>query len=358
MKRSSLFISILLVLIGSINCKAQEISGCIDNLACNYNPIAVVDDGSCLFFDACCFCGDDTSTQILDGIVGDEQNSVWLEDNGDGTFNVNFNTDSAIAGYQFQVEGADIISAYGGEGSHFSTYFSDSTGIVVSFSFTGELVTNSSGTLLIMGLDGVPTGLSNVIVSGAGGTNLGFIYDSGIDCVPVDEECFPQEVSLQNLQIKAGWSIFSSYLVTENMDLSVNFSPFINDVIIIKDSQGNAFLPDWEFNAIGDMILGQAYLIKVSELINLSLEGFYFEPENSPIVLNEGWNLLGYLRLDPINLESLFTEPLLSDIIIIKNAEGLAFLPEYDYNGIGDFEPGLGYQIKVDSTQTFFYLEN
>ena len=129
-------------------------------------------------------------------------------------------------------------------------------------------------------------------------------------------------------------------------------------MIIIKDTQGNAFLPDWEFNAIGDMILGQAYLIKVSELINLSLEGFYFEPENSPIVLNEGWNLLGYLRLEPINLESLFTEPLLSDIIIIKNAEGLAFLPEYDYNGIGDFEPGLGYQIKVDSTQTFYYLEN
>ena len=54
----------------------------------------------------------------------------------------------------------------------------------------------------------------------------------------------------------------------------------------------------------------------------------------------------------------MFTEPLLSDIIIIKNAEGLAFLPEYDYNGIGDFEPGLGYQIKVDSTQTFYYLEN
>ena len=31
--------------------------------------------------------------------------------------------------------GTNLISAYGGEG-HFSTFFSDSTGIVVSFSFT------------------------------------------------------------------------------------------------------------------------------------------------------------------------------------------------------------------------------
>ena len=76
------------------------------------------------------------------------------------------------------------------------------------------------------------------------------------------------------------------------------------------------------------------------------------------VELNEGWNLLGYLRLEAINLESLFTEPLLSEIIIIKNSDGLAFLPEYDYNGIGDFEPGLGYQIKINSTQAFYYLEN
>ena len=344
----------------TFNSNAQDISGCTDEEACNYDPLATSDDGTCLFFDACCFCGDDSSTQILDGLVGDEPNSVWLEDNGDGTYNVNYNTDSGIAGYQFQIEGANLITVSGGVSAdlHWTTASSTETSIVVSFYYPTIETMTGSGTLLVIELDGPPTGLSNLVVSGVAGVNLNFTYDSGIDCVPVDEECFPQEVFQQNLEIKAGWSIFSSYVVTENMDVSAVFSPFIEDVVIVKDAEGNAYLPDWEFNAIGDMILGQAYLIKTNELINLSLEGFYFEPENYPIVLNQGWNLLGYLRLEPIDLEVLFPEPMLSEIVIIKNSDGLAFLPEYDYNGIGDFEPGLGYQIKVNSTQTFYYLEN
>ena len=352
---------LLLLLCITFISNAQNISGCTDEEACNYDPLATSDDGTCLFFDACCFCGDDNSDYILDGLVGDEPNSIWLEDNGDGTYNVNFNTDYEIAGYQFQVEGSNLISvnSQGSAHGNWTTAFSDSTGIVVAFYWPSvQPITDSSGTLLIIELDGPPTGLSNLVVSGLAGVNLNFTYDSGIDCVPIEEECFPQEIFQQNIEIKAGWSIFSSYVIAENMNVSTVFSPYVENVVIIKDAEGNAYLPDWEFNAIGDIILGQAYLIKTNELINLSMDGVYFEPENYPIVLNQGWNLLGYLRLEPIDLEVLFTEPMLSEIIIIKNSDGLAFLPEWDYNGIGDFEPGKGYQIKVNSEQTFNYLEN
>ena len=344
----------LLLLFISNQAISQDIYGCTDQDACNYNSLAIIDDGSCLYFDACCFCGDET--QISNGSVGNEMNSIWLEDNGNGTYNVNYNTDTEIAGFQFQVEGTNLISAYGGEG-HFSTFFSDSTGIVVSFSFTGELISVSPGYLITIELEGPPSGLSNIVVSGAGGTNLEFVYDSGLDCTPIEEECFPQQTLQQTIKIDSGWNIFSSYIVAENMNISEIFSEF-EEVVIIKDAFGDAYLPSWDFNAIGSMELGQAYQIKVNEDIDVILDGLYFQPENSPIIINEGWNLLGYLRLEPINLELLFTEPILSEIVIIKNSEGLAFLPEFDYNGIGEFEAGKGYQIKVNSEQTFYYLEN
>jgi len=42
------------------------------------------------------------------------------------------------------------------------------------------------------------------------------------------------------------------------------------------------------------------------------------------------------------------------NIIIIKDNSGKAYMPQYNFNGIGDLSPGLGYQIKVtDSIEGF-----
>ena len=41
-------------------------------------------------------------------------------------------------------------------------------------------------------------------------------------------------------------------------------------------------------------------------------------------------------------------------IVIVKDNSGLAFIPEWSFSGIGDFNPGYGYQIKViESIQDF-----
>ena len=41
-------------------------------------------------------------------------NTLGLEDNGDGTWNVNYSSDGDIAGFQFDVDGTTISSASGG----------------------------------------------------------------------------------------------------------------------------------------------------------------------------------------------------------------------------------------------------
>ena len=42
-------------------------------------------------------------------------NSLSLSDNGDGTWNVNYSSDSTIGGFQFNIEGATVNSASGGD---------------------------------------------------------------------------------------------------------------------------------------------------------------------------------------------------------------------------------------------------
>ncbi|GIR12989.1 MAG: hypothetical protein CM15mP23_15640 [Cryomorphaceae bacterium] len=38
---------------------------------------------------------------------------------------------------------------------------------------------------------------------------------------------------------------------------------------------------------------------------------------------------------------------IVSDVIIAKDYLGAAYLPEFNFNGIGDMEAGIGYQVKT-----------
>ena len=41
----------------------------------------------------------------------------------------------------------------------------------------------------------------------------------------------------------------------------------IRNIIIVKDYIGNAYLPDWDFNGIGNLDRGFGYQIKISNSI-------------------------------------------------------------------------------------------
>ena len=71
-------------------------------------------------------------------------------------------------------------------------------------------------------------------------------------------------------------------------------------------------------------------------------------PEDHPILLSQGWNMIGYLREEPLNTLEVFSEIINSgNILIVKDYLGSAFLPEWEFNGIGEMQPGEGYQVKM-----------
>ena len=121
-------------------------------------------------------------------------------------------------------------------------------------------------------------------------------------------------------------------------------------MIIAKDYTGAAYLPEWEFNGIGDLQQGQGFLVKMSTDEVLVIDGTQIQVEENPINLIEGWNMIAYYPTLSISADLIFTELTSNNnLIIVKDYIGNAFLPEWDYNGIGDLEPGKGYQLKVNS---------
>jgi hypothetical protein len=77
-----------------------------------------------------------------------------------------------------------------------------------------------------------------------------------------NSDCGSISITLNN-----GWNMIG-FACSENTNALNAFATIQDKIIIAKDGVGNAYLPDWDFNGIGDLERGYGYLIKVSEEIN------------------------------------------------------------------------------------------
>jgi len=181
----------------------------------------------------------------------------------------------------------------------------------------------------------------------------------GAVCNDPDADNYLEEQSCiysesQTLILNEGWSLFSTYLLPDNLALESIFEPILEDVVIIKDNIGMVYLPELSFNGIGDLTMGQGYQIKMDMAHDLPILGQTIVPSDYPIYLVDGWNLIGYLNDVPDDLTIVLTD-IIDDIIIVKDELGSAYLPDWDFNGIGDMYPSKGYQLKMNSEQSLVY---
>ena len=329
-------------------------NGCMDTNACNYNADATVDDGSCAEFDECGDCGGNGPNPGYDcdgNCITGETLTIQLNDSyGDGwngntiTINgVSLTIDNGSSSTEVVCYDANLCVSVVCDGG---TWQSEVSWIILNSNedelaaggapYTGEFG-NCSGDVL---------GCTDVL---AINYNTEATSDNG--------SCEYSNTESQVINLPQGWFIFSTYVQPQTPAISDLVSPIVSATIIVKDAEGLAYLPDWDFNGIGDAIDGHAYLIKLSESQNLSISGTLIIPEDFVVNLNEGWSLLAYLRNSPANLVTMLA-PIVEQIVIVKTFDGTAYLPEWDYNGIGDMNPGEGYQIKVDSDVSFTYPPN
>ena len=329
-------------------------SGCMDFNACNYDATATVDDGSCTEFDECGDCGGNGPISGYDcagNCITGELLTIQMSDSyGDG-WNGN---DLLINGMSFTINSGSSNSAE-------MCYDSESC-IIVSCnggSWQEEVswtILNSSGNELLSGGAPFEGEFGNCYDEISGCTDALAINYNAFATID-DNSCEYSNTDEQVINLPLGWFIFSSYIQPQFPDIMTVINPISSSTIIVKDIEGNAYLPNWEWDAIGDITMGEAYLIKLSQTEDLTISGTKIIPEDFVINLSEGWSLLGYLRDSPASLITMLT-PINEHIVIVKTFDGTAYLPDWGYNGIGDMTPGMGYQIKVDSDVSFTYSPN
>jgi hypothetical protein len=167
---------------------------------------------------------------------------------------------------------------------------------------------------------------------------------------------FAQEETCQTIILPEGWSFVSSYIEFTFDDAQVFYVDVTDNFIISKTSTGSAYLLEWAM-AAHPVFNDEGFQVKMSATDTMVHCGTQIIPEQYPITLEQGWNIMPYLRDTPQDAEEALSS-ISSEIHLVKNILGQVYMPSWEYNGIGDLEPGKGYQIKMNSEQTLIYDAN
>jgi hypothetical protein len=240
----------------------------------------------------------DSTTQLLDSIYTEEEDlmsrvDLFINPNyEDGT--MYFNGNDAITLETASGDILDIIGKIGedpGDGwgpvengwpwtqNHTLIRKSDVTSGFVSnpaqsFSFDPTLEWDSLPQNTFINLGTHSCDCSNIIETFGCTQETAFNYnsDANIDdgsCIWIDPtmDCGPsiQEVYFP-LYLPQGWGMFG-FTCTNSIDLFDAFQSIVDQVLIVKDAVGAAYLPEYGYNGIGDLIYSRGYQIKTTEEI-------------------------------------------------------------------------------------------
>ena len=113
-------------------------------------------------------------------------NNLYLMGN-----DVLYNSSVDIGGFQFGVEGADILGASGGAAATSGFTVSTSFSTVIGFSFSGDVIPAGCGLLTTFSLDGEGSSLIDIIISDPVGNPVIFEYfdDTYVDCPSGTYDC-------------------------------------------------------------------------------------------------------------------------------------------------------------------------
>lgn len=154
----------------------------------------------------------------------------------------------------------------------------------------------------------------------------------------------------QQIQLPQGWYMLGCRVDISSYVLQDVFAPINDLLIIVKNGEGDVYIPEWDFDNIGVVEPGEGLIIKTSQNTNLMVNGGLVDLSQHPLYLPQGWSCKSYMLDQAINVEDVIGN--LDEIVIVKDYIGQAYLPNYNFNGIGDFKPDQSYMFKSNAEIT------
>ncbi len=184
------------------------------------------------------------------------------------------------------------------------------------------------------------SGVISHVTSGVATQNL-TVSGNGIDT--------PETFSIN---IPAGWSGISSYLVPVEPEFEQVMAP-VNNQLIIARNFTDVYWPEFAINTIGEYNVFDGYIVKMNSPANLQFSGI--KPQEKTINLTSGWNILPVLSDHEVSYQELLSQLGENLIIVTEIAGSRVIWPGAGVYSLTGLTPGQAYMIKIEEACTFNY---
>ena len=107
-----------------------------------------------------------------------------------------------------------------------------------------------------------------------------------------------------SIVLPAGWNMISSYVAPKDSTIDTVFNKIKSHVVIMKNGLGQVYWPSLSINTIGKWNPVNGYQIYMQSNDTLTLSGNEINPQQMPMALPQGWNMVSYLRNSPMRADS------------------------------------------------------
>jgi len=172
--------------------------------------------------------------------------------------------------------------------------------------------------------------------------------------VSITVETTTSTSSTQDIPLGQGWNLVSSHIVPANAALEDVLADVVQDISLMKDEDGNSFIPADDINTIGSWDTVEGYMIYSESSQTLVMEGDQVSASETTLLLESGWNIVSYLPTAPVPAAEAFSS-IADQLVMVKDVSGNSYVPGYGVNDIGDLQPGQAYKVYVSSQAELTY---
>ena len=215
-------------------------------------------------------------------------------------------------------------------------------------------ITEDEGICII---SSVPSAYYDIIASAGGYVsdtifNV-YVYWGQIAYADFELEQLPPVI--HSLDIPAGWSGISSYVMPYDEIIENIFYPAFTDLIILQTMDA-MFWPAMQINTIQAWQSQSAYKIKMNEEVNLIISGQY--ETNKTVDLDEGWSLLPVICDGNVPVADLF-DGIATEMTLVKEVAGIGvYWPFMGINSLQMLYPGKSYFAHINIPGSVTFPEN
>ena len=282
------------------SCLTLLLNGCMDNSASNYNQNANVDDGSCISWE--------DAYVSLQAAFSDQHSALSTQQDSIQALNLELETQNSTL-ESLTIENAGLNASLESQSELVEDYVLSVSNLQFSVdSLQGAISNQQSAMSLqedsIIGLNASLDSQSELVEDYVlSVSSLQFSVDSLQGAISNQQSAFSlQEDSIQilnleletqnstldsltseleeaqenqethsevtrNIELPQGWSIFG-YTCADSVNVIDALGVYENQIEIVKDEWGLAWLVEWNYNALGTLQYGQGYQIKTTEAID------------------------------------------------------------------------------------------